>query len=160
MRERSNSSFTTISFLSILFLLGLVLSSPVVKAQDSMYEVKQDYEYYGVDLRSEHSYYPDKESHIRGLDNIKISQNGNSLIIIVSDSLFSEKSFPFLNVSVENGENSDMPIFGELLNESGEMKLDISTLMGDKEFARIVIWVENTGENDAKRVLEIRRKTI
>jgi hypothetical protein len=102
---------------------------------------------------------PDKDNFLNGEKNIQVSAKGNFLMLDISDSLFQEKSFPILNVGVDDGKTTDMPIMGELLNESGELKLSISLLMGDKDFARIVIWVENTGGNDAKRIISVQRNT-
>jgi hypothetical protein len=107
----------------------------------------------------DNTYMPDKDNFLNGEKNIQVSAKGNFLMLDISDSLFQEKSFPILNVGVDDGKTTDMPIMGELLNESGELKLSISLLMGDKDFARIVIWVENTGGNDAKRIISVQRNT-
>ena len=158
MKKRNKSSITLsqITLLTILLFFGLVMSSSKVQAQDSDFEVKLDYEYYDMDLRAEHSYYPDKTKHIRGLDYVKISSDKDHIILNISDSLFANDSRPRLSVIVEDGVDSDMPIASVQLGTK-QTHLNIHKLIGDKDYVRVVVWVDNLGDNDAKRVLEIRR---
>ena len=159
--KQTNKSFipqSIITFLTLLLLLGLIISSPVVNAQDSNYEVKQDFEYYGMDLRSEHSHYPDKVKHIRGLDYIKISTDKDHIIINISDSLFIENYPPRITLIVQDSSfNSEMPVGGRTLSSGNELRMHPESLLQNKDYVRVVVWITNIGDNDAKRVLEIRR---
>ena len=134
------------------------MSFSIVNAQNNDYDIKLDYEYYGMDLRSEHSYYPDKEDHIRGLDYIKISSDKDNIILNISDSLFVDNTPYFLSVFVDDGKNSDILISSVRLMTK-ETNLHIHKLIGDKDYVRVIICITKNGDNDAKRVLEIRKNT-
>jgi hypothetical protein len=155
-RNKSSNSQPLIIFQTLSLLLGLIIVSPVVNAQKSNFEIKQDFEYYGIDMRSEYSYYPDKEQHIRGLDYIKINIDNDYIILNINDSLFVDNTSSYLSVIVEDSVNSDMPIATVRLG-AYQTYLSIPKLIGDKNYVRVIIWINSINDNDAKRVLQIRR---